>query len=295
MKELLEGRRRQVFAVYTQKHDVTARLQRILSNEGIHTAVLRASVDTSKREAWYARQVKDGVQVVICLPSLPSSNPVTKVNGCRPFLLRMRCGATLCSYTAVSSIAIVVREGDSCLRRGSGLSQIPDHEVGYFVHKLFCFFVGEDVRAAQDRSVCQRLHCCHADEGCDIEIGNIDLISMRVEIASNECINVLVDRLDIFESANTRDLFGKDAMKLGIDAMSVDCDRNEFAHRHLDRARGYLDERVAHQLQHFVRMALTDGSNQRLLARKILVERANTDAGRGSDPVGAGSIIAFSY
>ena len=39
-------------------------------NEGIRTAVLRASVDTSKREAWYARQVKDGVQVVICHPKL---------------------------------------------------------------------------------------------------------------------------------------------------------------------------------------------------------------------------------
>ncbi len=68
--ELAEGRRCQVFAVYTQKHDVTARIQRILSNEGIRTAVLRASVDTSKREAWYARQVKDGVQVVICHPKL---------------------------------------------------------------------------------------------------------------------------------------------------------------------------------------------------------------------------------
>ncbi len=56
--------------MYAQKHDVTARLQRILSNEGIHTAVLRASVDTSKREVWYARQVKDGVQVVICHPKL---------------------------------------------------------------------------------------------------------------------------------------------------------------------------------------------------------------------------------
>src|SRR6266496_3320529 len=69
-KELLEGRRCQVFAVYTQKHDVTARLQRILSNEGIHAAVLRASVDTCKREAWYARQIKEGVQVVICHPKL---------------------------------------------------------------------------------------------------------------------------------------------------------------------------------------------------------------------------------
>src|SRR6202046_562816 len=69
-KEQLEGRRCQVFAVYTQKHDVTARLQRILSNEGIRIAVLRSSVETSKREAWYARQVKNGVQAVICHPKL---------------------------------------------------------------------------------------------------------------------------------------------------------------------------------------------------------------------------------
>ena len=68
--ELAQGRRCQVFAVYTHKHDVTARLQHILSNEGIHSALLRASVDTSKREAWYARQVKSGVQVVISHPKL---------------------------------------------------------------------------------------------------------------------------------------------------------------------------------------------------------------------------------
>jgi len=68
--ELAEGRRCQVFAVYTHKHDVTARLQRILGNEGIRTAVLRASVDTSKREAWYARQIKNGIQVVISHPKL---------------------------------------------------------------------------------------------------------------------------------------------------------------------------------------------------------------------------------
>jgi hypothetical protein len=40
---------------------------------GRYAAVYRvplASVDTSKREAWYARQVKDGVQVVICHPML---------------------------------------------------------------------------------------------------------------------------------------------------------------------------------------------------------------------------------
>jgi hypothetical protein len=69
-RELTEGRRCQVFAVYTQKHDVTARLRQILANEGIRTAVLKANVDTSKREAWYAKQVKDGAQVVIAHPKL---------------------------------------------------------------------------------------------------------------------------------------------------------------------------------------------------------------------------------
>ncbi|PYP92034.1 MAG: hypothetical protein DMG65_05285 [Candidatus Angelobacter sp. Gp1-AA117] len=69
-RELAEGRRCQVFAVYTQKHDVTARLKRILEAEGIRTAVLKANVDTSKREAWYTKQVKDGVQVVIAHPKL---------------------------------------------------------------------------------------------------------------------------------------------------------------------------------------------------------------------------------
>ena len=69
-KELAEGRRCQVFAVYTRMHDVTARIERILTNEGIRTAVLRSSVDTSKRETWYARQIKEGVQVVISHPKL---------------------------------------------------------------------------------------------------------------------------------------------------------------------------------------------------------------------------------
>ena len=69
-QELSEGRRCQIFAVYTRKHDVTARLESILNQEGIRTAVLRANVDTSKREGWYERQVGQGVQAVIAHPKL---------------------------------------------------------------------------------------------------------------------------------------------------------------------------------------------------------------------------------
>jgi hypothetical protein len=69
-KELAEGRRCQVFAVYTQKRDVTSRLERILRREGISCAVMRSNIDTSKREAWYERRLKEGVQVFIAHPRL---------------------------------------------------------------------------------------------------------------------------------------------------------------------------------------------------------------------------------
>lgn len=68
--ELAQGRRCQVFAVYTQKRDVTARLQRVLQEEGIVCAVLRSDIDTCKREAWYERRLREGVQVVIAHPKL---------------------------------------------------------------------------------------------------------------------------------------------------------------------------------------------------------------------------------
>jgi superfamily II DNA or RNA helicase len=68
--ELAEGRRCQVFAVYTQKRDVTARLERILRQEGISCAIMRSNIDTSKREAWYERRLREGVQVFIAHPRL---------------------------------------------------------------------------------------------------------------------------------------------------------------------------------------------------------------------------------
>ena len=69
-EELRQGRRCQVYATYTGEKDVTLRLETVLRQEGIRTAVLRSSVPTEKREDWYERQVKAGVQVVVCHPKL---------------------------------------------------------------------------------------------------------------------------------------------------------------------------------------------------------------------------------
>jgi hypothetical protein len=68
--ELRTGRRCQVYATYTGEKDVTLRLETVLAREGIRTAILRSSVATDKREDWYERQLKAGVEVVICHPKL---------------------------------------------------------------------------------------------------------------------------------------------------------------------------------------------------------------------------------
>jgi len=68
--DLARGRRCQIYAVYTQKRDVTRRLERILTNEGIRVALLTRDVPPEAREGWYDRQLRGGVQAVICHPKL---------------------------------------------------------------------------------------------------------------------------------------------------------------------------------------------------------------------------------
>jgi Helicase conserved C-terminal domain len=68
--ELARGRRCQIYAVYTQKRDVTRRLERILTNEGIRVSLLTTDTPPEAREGWYDRQLRAGVQAVICHPKL---------------------------------------------------------------------------------------------------------------------------------------------------------------------------------------------------------------------------------
>ena len=67
---LSRGRKAHVFAVYTRTRDVTRRLESILQREGIRVAVLTSDVKPELREAWYERQSRQGVQVVIGHPKL---------------------------------------------------------------------------------------------------------------------------------------------------------------------------------------------------------------------------------
>jgi SNF2 family DNA or RNA helicase len=68
--QLERSRKCQVYVTFTTKHDVTARLESLLRAEGIRTAVLRASVPTHKREAWYREQLRRGIDVCISHPKI---------------------------------------------------------------------------------------------------------------------------------------------------------------------------------------------------------------------------------
>lgn len=68
--ELAQGRKVQLFAVYTQKRDVTRRLQDLLLKQGIRAEVLSAEVPPEQREAWYEKHLRSGMQVCICHPKL---------------------------------------------------------------------------------------------------------------------------------------------------------------------------------------------------------------------------------
>ncbi len=60
----------QIYATYTQKRDVTRRLESVLSKAGIKAAVLTTQTPPEEREAWYERQLRSGVQAFLGHPRL---------------------------------------------------------------------------------------------------------------------------------------------------------------------------------------------------------------------------------
>jgi hypothetical protein len=70
--DLARGRKCQIYAVYTAKRDVTRRLERVLFREGIRVSILTTQVPPDQREAWYERELRNGMQVCVAHPRLVS-------------------------------------------------------------------------------------------------------------------------------------------------------------------------------------------------------------------------------
>ncbi|MGA3681969.1 SNF2-related protein [Pseudomonas graminis] len=70
LSEKANNRKVLAYSVYTGTRDTTARLKRVLETAGLKVAVLRASVDTARREDWILDQVDRGIDVLITNPEL---------------------------------------------------------------------------------------------------------------------------------------------------------------------------------------------------------------------------------
>ncbi|VBF49888.1 helicase-related protein [Burkholderia pseudomallei] len=69
-QEKAAGRKTLVYSVYSGTRDTMSRLKTLLEQEGFKVAVLRASVDASRREDWIAEQLDRGIDVLVTNPDL---------------------------------------------------------------------------------------------------------------------------------------------------------------------------------------------------------------------------------
>lgn len=69
-REKRRGRKVLAYSVYTGTRDTTTRLKVMLERAGLRVAILRASVDATKREDWVADQVDRGIDVLLTNPEL---------------------------------------------------------------------------------------------------------------------------------------------------------------------------------------------------------------------------------
>ncbi len=69
--ERLAGRRVLVYATHTGTRDITGRMEEFLGRHGFNVAVMKAdAVPPERREAWVAKRVEEGVDVLVCHPRL---------------------------------------------------------------------------------------------------------------------------------------------------------------------------------------------------------------------------------
>ncbi|WP_445344418.1 SNF2-related protein [Buttiauxella selenatireducens] len=69
-EEKTAGRKVLAYSTYSGTRDTTSRLKALLTQAGLKTAVLRASVSPEQREDWVAEQVERGVEVIVTNPEL---------------------------------------------------------------------------------------------------------------------------------------------------------------------------------------------------------------------------------
>jgi hypothetical protein len=148
--------------------------------------------------------------------------------------------------------------------------QISGHKARHIVDEPCRLFVAKSFAGTHDGGMGERFDRGYTHERRKIRVGNIELISVRLEISANQPVSLAFDGLDVFKLAGPRRLLDQNTMQFWIDAVGFDHDRNQFARRGFDWAGRHLDQRLANQPKHLVHMKVDDGRDQRLLGREML-------------------------
>lgn len=120
IEELAEGRKVFIYAQYTNKRDITKRLQELLTKNNIATAVLRSNtVKQEKREEWINKKIKEGIEVIIANPELVKTGLDLLAF---PTIVFYQCGYSL--YTLMQAA-----------RRSWRIGQQHDIRVYFFAYK----------------------------------------------------------------------------------------------------------------------------------------------------------------
>ncbi len=100
--------------------------------------------------------------------------------------------------------------------------KIADYKTRHLVYKCLNTVVCQPFGAVHHRSMCERFYRSHTNKCRKIQIDGAQLSPSPFEIGSDECVRFSIEALYSPKSSCTRDFFDKHAMKLRINAMSLD-------------------------------------------------------------------------
>jgi hypothetical protein len=166
--------------------------------------------------------------------------------------------------------------------------EVAHHERRDLVHEAR---IGEKGRPAKHGDVGHGLHAAHGEERCHIEVVDDYLVSVRLEVRTHERHRLLLHAFDVFHAPDAGDLLYEDAVEPRFDAMCLDHDANELAGGVAEWKGCDAHERGLDDVHHLADVPFDYGSDEGLLAREVLIQRADADPGGLGDLVGARVVV----
>ncbi|MNL20223.1 hypothetical protein D3C87_1414600 [compost metagenome] len=138
----------------------------------------------------------------------------------------------------------------------------------------------------------QRFHDAQHHIGCQVAVLLRDLGPMQFQQMPHAAVDVLVGQAVVARRVEQRKLAFKHPVQGGFQQMRMQHGLHDGRHALLQRRGGVGVQHLVDDIQHVVVVALMQRGDQRILVRKILVQRPDADPSRFGDQIGVGAGIA---